>query len=1633
MKPMGTSIKLLATSLCLLALTAQARKAIPYPAASPISATGASLVSQAFTEWSIESFDGSGFWLQWKNPTPGKGTNIPERTVAFALPSGAQAEATLSMLDGHASALTGVMKISPASRYRDVEIAALTWAPQIQPGNTELPNSARIRITFKSSSKPVYRSAFAPSINDPSERALGAWIVNYAQSRNFRSTPISGLTKTSSDGPSASALLPKERLIVKTSGENIEVLDYTTLLNNRVPLSKIDPRRMHLYHNGAEIPIFIQGEDDGKWNAGDYIEFIGRRAQGQNSFNSFYTGLATFILTWEETRMGMRAPRVPVAVGTGGTLSLPERLLHEAKPFMVHDHKEMDIEVLRIGSTSVEEIIDLGSRVLETELTDFWFWKRLGTDKDATEIPFNLDYVPLPQTTGSVGSDSAGFNPSGTSLRVTVNIKGITNNPKADPDHHLKFILNGSDISLIGGINHDAIWEGQESYTWVSPPVNPNILKPGANKLVIQKVNDLKTTDGQLVENQDAFLNFLTFDFPATYKVQQDKLDFSNSFPDSLGSKIFSLSGFTTEDISLWDKQGRKLSNFQIKRLGKTFDLSFSDSLVSPTAYIASSLKNREIPQIAMDTLDNLISPTLGADYIIITEKYLLGPALDSLIAFRSKQGLRCAVVMASHIYQAFGDGSLDPSAIRRFVAYAYKNWPRPAPLYLNLVGDVTFWFEKRNDGSQVTTVPTHLINIRGWGVAANDDFFTKVSGDDDIADLFVGRMPVSSRGELSRIVRKTILLETVRPQGHWRNKALLISGYESSFMAQNYLLQAIALENDRQISRLDLFPGSPHYKNASQRGDFFDQMDSSFNLVNFIGHGGGAVWSDAGVLTLKALDEGKLKAEFPIPLISSITCLTGYFEDVSERSLGEELIRMAKGGAAGFYGSAGYISNLAGEALSAEILRATTGNTAGTNGALITRAETMVKLRTGDAYLPILAEFNLLGDPALQFSFPNSEGILNLKPKALAGGAAIQGEGSSLALEAGDGVATVLLADSIESNTEIKVARKAFNLDRTIGSPIGSVQNGKVVVNYWNEKESRVVSAPFATLDWLIDSVAIAPPNAAPGDSISIRLKLNTSYAKITIGGGIASYVIGGTVAPQFPGENQVGLISTDGMHLESIRKVILNVPALGQTRPQLYLAFNLNVAILDDKDLVIQNINNLTSRAYSLPLSDLASLELADPAIRLPIQEKLGLWVVFHNKGLGTTKGFRISMIRDAEGLAPISDTTAYNADFPFGSIDSLFFPMADSMLAGKRIRASLIPSREGELAIGRNSQDTVFHLSTKILASQLDTLHLDTTGAFLLLGSNTPNHRIFSRLVSVSALPSHLSPASGLLPIQAILIESEAPTLGSFILGKPFPLTPLAKTSAIDRPYWHYAVGKNQPWLKLDTLPTSDAIATAKGSWNGMYVLLINQDQVAPVIQVSSHGQVLLPDDFVPLNTPIDIAFRDGQGIDRLMHPPSITSREQTLDSLNQSQSSSELFPALARVSFLPKHRADRDSLIIVAEDISGNIATRSLMYRLGEKLSIRDLGSYPNPFADTAVFVYSLTDYCDKVELQVFSRTGRLVRKLNQRNVVGYQEVVWDGLTGDKKEIANGLYFLKVTATAGQKESNRIFKLFKKQRK
>src|SRR5690606_8881906 len=295
----------------------------------------------------------------------------------------------------------------------------------------------------------------------------------------------------------------------------------------------------------------------------------------------------------------------------------------------------------------------------------------------------------------------------------------------------------------------------------------------------------------------------------------------------------------------------------------------------------------------------------------------------------------------------------------------------------------------------------------------------------------------------------------------------------------------------------------------------------------------------------------------------------------------------------------------------------------------------------------------------------------------------------------------------------------------------------------------------------------------------------------------------------------------------------------------------------------------------------------------------------------------GFGLTLEQDAGGLAPVRDTLTYADTLRFGGMDSLFFPLADSMVTEKRLRVSLISSKAGELSTVAIAQDTVFRIRTAKLASPSDTLRLDSSAAFLTLPSKAAQaKRVFVEAVTITSLPGHLSPASGDLPLPAYRIAAPDFDKGNLILATASSDSAGSDPSpAHNEPlnHWHFSASADGPWLKLDTLGYTDP-PRAEAFGTGMYALLANRDAKGPLIQLSSRGQVILPDDYVPLRTPIDIVIRDGEGVDMAMHPPSLKSLRQAPDSSNLVQESPGGFPTLARLQFTPDHGTERDSLTV-----------------------------------------------------------------------------------------------------------------------
>ena len=84
-------------------------------------------------------------------------------------------------------------------------------------------------------------------------------------------------------------------LKIKVAQDGVYRLDSATLANAMMSvgtsLSSIYPQNIQLFHNGQEEYIWIEGESDSVFNAGDYLEFYGTKNDGAPD-SSLYGGSA---------------------------------------------------------------------------------------------------------------------------------------------------------------------------------------------------------------------------------------------------------------------------------------------------------------------------------------------------------------------------------------------------------------------------------------------------------------------------------------------------------------------------------------------------------------------------------------------------------------------------------------------------------------------------------------------------------------------------------------------------------------------------------------------------------------------------------------------------------------------------------------------------------------------------------------------------------------------------------------------------------------------------------------------------------------------------------------------------------------------------------------------------------------------------------------------------------------------------------------------------------------------------------------------------------------------------------------------------------------------------------------------
>ena len=347
--------------------------------------------------------------------------------------------------------------------------------------------------------------------------------------------------------------------------------------------------------------------------------------------------------------------------------------------------------------------------------------------------------------------------------------------------------------------------------------------------------------------------------------------------------------------------------------------------------YVSSHIKDAIIEKIDWAGLRTDYANT---EVIVITHKDLLSSA-ERFKDYRQEQsGMTISVVTTEQVFNEFASGVPDVTAIRDFLAYAFRHWTEK-PKYVVFWGDATFEFAPKYSvkyclakaeidliaNNDISYVPTFekfddvSANFDETNTYCTDDYFVKVAGDDNIIDLAIGRIPVFSPENGAWMVDKISHYENESAKDAWRTTITMLADdsytrdlwERDSFTRQSETIAEYCIPKDYQVNKIYLVEYPTVFAAGGRTKpqvteDLLTTVNTTGSLfLNWLGHGNPRVWSHEGIL----------EREVTIPLMKNIdklfflcaaTCDFGRF-DMRDLACGAEvLLTSENGGAIGVF-----------------------------------------------------------------------------------------------------------------------------------------------------------------------------------------------------------------------------------------------------------------------------------------------------------------------------------------------------------------------------------------------------------------------------------------------------------------------------------------------------------------------------------------------------------------------------------------------------------------------------------------------------------------------------------------------------------------------------------------------------------
>jgi hypothetical protein len=424
---------------------------------------------------------------------------------------------------------------------------------------------------------------------------------------------------------------------------------------------------------------------------------------------------------------------------------------------------------------------------------------------------------------------------------------------------------------------------------------------------------------------------------------------------------------------------------------------------------------NNNLQGLALDT---------AANYLIITHPSLVAAA-NKLAAFHTQNaaGIKPLVLTTTQVYQAFGSGAPDVTAIRDCIAafaLAYgvvgggaggtAGGAAARKFYALLFGASSYDYKNRITNN-VNLVPGYQssASLDPLSSYTSDDYFALLDSSANIntealftiaqataLSVNIGRIPAKNSIEANTMVDKIINYHSAASQGPWRlQQRFIADDKDQNLHVQDAEAVSTAAQKtntlfNQQKIYLDAYPlvsGSGGGRYPAVNEAVVNAFNSGSLVINYSGHGNYLRLADEAIFSSTEIP--LINNANKLPLVVTASCDFYPYDDPTKKSLGQELLFGASGASA-IASMSGAVALLTTPRLvfaysnkiinenyfvAAQKPDANTGLLP-TLGEAVTDAKNLTVAQSRD--FVNTRKFALLGDPAMRLAYPKNNIVLD-------------------------------------------------------------------------------------------------------------------------------------------------------------------------------------------------------------------------------------------------------------------------------------------------------------------------------------------------------------------------------------------------------------------------------------------------------------------------------------------------------------------------------------------------------------------------------------------------------------------------------------------------------------------------------